>query len=64
MEAATAVKIHIVNENDFVILKPLKPIAKHRKKPIINGPDSEIFPVKIITNEMMNRSIAQPKRII
>jgi len=64
MEAATAVKIQMVYENDFTLLKPLTPIAKHNRRPTIRGPVPAMFPFRIITIETMNNSNEQPKSIL
>ena len=64
MEAATAVKIHIVYENDLVELKPLTPNAKHIKNPTIKGPDAAIFPVKIIAIVTINNNAEHPNSML
>lgn len=46
MDAVTAVKIHMVYENDLNLLVPLTPIAKPIKKTISTGPKFASFLVK------------------
>jgi hypothetical protein len=47
IEAVTAAKIHIVNENPRKVVNPRTPIASEIKNRIRKGPDLAIFPVKM-----------------